>query len=136
MKTILLSLHPKWWNKILTGEKVIEVRKSKPSNIKPNEKVKVIVYATGNIGVVGEFICDNFYKISTLPTIQLDKKSGLDLCTASCLSLEELAKYAGKRLNPMWGWSISKVKNYGHPRQLSEFGLSRPPQSWMYLNVN
>lgn len=53
MKTVLLSLHPKWWTKMLTGEKVIEVRKSKPLDIEPNEKVKVIVYVTGNVGVVG-----------------------------------------------------------------------------------
>ena len=137
MRTVLLSLHPKWWTKMLTGEKVIEVRKSKPSNREPNEKVKVIVYVTGNVGVVGEFICDGFYKIRMLPTIQLNIGiEHIDLCSASCLSSEELVKYAGKRYKPMWGWSVTNVKDYGHPIPLSEFGLSRPPQSWMYLGLD
>lgn len=137
MKTVLLSLHPKWWTKMLTGEKVIEVRKSKPLNIEPDGKVKVIVYVTGNVGVVGEFICDKFYKIRMLPTIQLDVGvEHINLCSASCLSSKELYKYAGKRQKPMWGWSVTKVKDYGHPKPLSEFGLSRPPQSWVYLNLD
>ncbi len=61
MKTILISIHPKWCEKIFSGEKTIEVRKTAP---KP--PFKAIVYETFNGGgsgkVIGEFICNDVYE--------------------------------------------------------------------------
>lgn len=52
MAVVVLSLHQKWWQKMAAGEKVLELRKSKPQCKAP---FRVLVYVTGGVGVVGEF---------------------------------------------------------------------------------
>ena len=32
-----------------------------------------------------------------------------------------------------YGWHISDLKIYDTPKELSDFGLKRPPQSWCYV---
>lgn len=132
MKTILLSLHQEWWDKMLTGEKDIEVRKTKPQDI--FQDYRVIVYITGGVGIVGEFMSNHFWPIRMLPSLQktigADKR---DLASHSCLTWKQLYEYAGNSGKRLWGWQVSDVKAYDKPKSLSEFGLKRPPQSWMYL---
>lgn len=68
MKAVMLSIRPKWCNKIASGEKVIEIRKNRPRLETP---FKCYIYCTisgsqiflrdgskGNGNVIGEFICD------------------------------------------------------------------------------
>ena len=54
MPVVILSLHQKWWQKMAAGEKVLELRKTKPQCKAP---FRVLVYVTGGAGVLGEFIC-------------------------------------------------------------------------------
>jgi predicted transcriptional regulator len=54
----------------------------------------------------------------------------------SCVSYMELKKYMGYGVNRFYGWHISDVKIYDKPKELSEFGLKRPPQSWCYIKEN
>lgn len=71
MKKVLISIHPKWCEKIFNGSKSIEIRKSRPSIPTP---FKVYVYQTKHKGksivsdvlnsvyaggkVIGSFVCD------------------------------------------------------------------------------
>jgi hypothetical protein len=66
MKSVLISIQPKWVEKIASGEKTIEVRKTRPKIETP---FKVYIYCTygkanenymlGKRGkVIGEFVCD------------------------------------------------------------------------------
>ena len=90
MKSILISIKPKWVEKIVNGEKTIEVRKSAPKqvpfkayiyctkdyrNLLPIEHGKVLqnvnfwentdaYYGFGK--VIGEFICDKVYNIEPI----------------------------------------------------------------------
>lgn len=57
MAVVVLSLHQKWWQKMAAGEKVLELRKSKPQCKAP---FRVLVYVTGGVGVVGEFVCKEY----------------------------------------------------------------------------
>lgn len=52
MKAILMSIHPKWCEKIFKGEKTIEVRKSRPKLETP---FKCYIYCT-NPKILGELI--------------------------------------------------------------------------------
>ena len=63
MAVVVLSLHQKWWQKMAAGEKVLELRKSKPQCKAP---FRVLVYVTGGVGVVGEFVCPEFLESRTL----------------------------------------------------------------------
>ena len=60
MAVVVLSLHQKWWQKMAAGEKVLELRKSKPQCKAP---FRVLVYVTGGVGVVGEFVCPEVLEI-------------------------------------------------------------------------
>lgn len=82
----------------------------------------------------------------------------------SCLTWEELRQYIGKDISRFYGWHISDLKIYDKPKELGEFkkaidceegeyclscvnrflfenggcrlkALSRPPQSWRYVEV-
>lgn len=43
MPVVILSLHQKWWQKMAAGEKVLELRKTKPQCKAP---FRVLVYVT------------------------------------------------------------------------------------------
>jgi len=150
MKSVLISIRPKWCELIAKGEKTIEVRKSKPKLETP---FKVYIYMTagdasypvtingapytchnnGGMDVIGEFICDTFIT---------DKTFGHDALfnAAACMSDAEVAAYCTN--NEMYGWHISELKIYPYGKSLREFRkvgfdeavpLRRPPQSWMYV---
>lgn len=123
MTEILLSLHPKYWELMKTGEKTIEIRTTKPTIV--HMPFRVIVYLTGNGGVVGKFDCNEL--IETIRPAHL--------VNGSCLTESELIHYArGRRL---CGWRIQpgSVVEYESPLPLEyATGVKRPPQSWMYLH--
>lgn len=52
------------------------------------------------------------------------------LCNTQ-LSYNEIEQYSRGRT--VYGWHISDLKLYDNPKELSEFGLNRPLQSWCYL---
>lgn len=146
-KAVLISIQPKWCEMIANGKKTVEVRKSRPKLETP---FKVYIYCTlqgsneflkntlnGNISewnkgnwgfkkgkVIGEFVCDTFV---------LDKTFGHDplFNGAACMSEIDVAWYCCQ--SPMYGWHISDLKIYDRPRELSEFKVTRPPQSWCYV---
>ena len=74
--------------------------------------------------VIGEFVCD---------TIVIDKTFGHDplFNGAACMSEVEAAAYSCQ--SPIYGWHISDLVIYDKPKRLGEFGLTRPPQSWCYV---
>ncbi len=162
MKSVLISIQPKWCELILKGKKTVEVRKTRPKletpfkcyvyQTKGKEKLIDIikdgdicygetyhgkpvfikmredsVYA-GLFGrkqkIIGEFVCD---------TIVIDKTFGHDplFNGAACMSEVEVAAYSCQ--SPIYGWHISNLKIYNKPKKLGEFGLTRPPQSWCYV---
>ncbi len=124
MTEILLSLHPEYWDLIKSGQKTIEVRKTKPQNM--FYPFRVIVYVTGGIGVVGKFDCNQINQ-----TIRPEQFAGIG---KSCLTEEQLISYAAGK--PLCGWYIQKdsVLEYETPFSLERAtGLKRPPQSWQYL---
>jgi predicted transcriptional regulator len=63
-----------------------------------------------------------------------DKSTGIYIGKQCCLSREELWKYTSGHC--AHGWHISDLKIYNKPKALSEFGLTRPPQPWRYVEVS
>ena len=130
MKSVLISIQPKWVEKIVKGEKTIEVRKSAPKEV----PFKAYIYETqgrtetpwvdedghfiykGRGQVIGEFICNNASELDYV----YYWNNGYEFET--CLTYRQVADYGkGKTL---YGWHISELKIYDRPRELSEF--SRP----------
>lgn len=63
MQVVILSLHQKWWQKMAAGEKVLELRKTKPQCKAP---FRVLVYVTGGAGVMVNLFARRFWKSRTL----------------------------------------------------------------------
>lgn len=123
MTEVLLSLHPKYWELIKSGEKTIEIRKTKPQIV--HMPFRVIVYLTGNGGVVGKFDCDKLIETIRPAT----------LADGSCLTAKELFSYARGR--KLCGWHVKpgSVVEYESPLPLEyATGIKHAPQSWQYLH--
>ena len=142
MKSVLISIRPKWTEKIANGEKTIEVRKSAPKEV----PFKCYIYETqgqyvkfthgahtkygyGRGKVIGEFICDRIEMVNAKCS-----NYGIDLfyhdcLTNGCLTEREIEKYFNvpedRDLRAMKGngyvWNISDLKIYDKPKELSEF---------------
>ena len=160
-KAVLISIRPEWCEKIISGEKTIEVRKTRPKLETP---FKCYIYYTknakkqfwtgprysyvddhshsafdrsGNGKVIGEFLCDQIIEDRTYGHNE-------EFYRAACMSAYDAAAYAMQ--SPMYGWHISDLRVYDHPRDLWEFTglretkfglapkpITRPPQSWRYV---
>lgn len=140
-KAVLISIRPQWCDKIIGGEKAIEIRKTRPKMETP---FKCYIYCTsgrpdlnipisperlmqdyldtvsmkslncplGNGKVIGEFVCDTYVT---------DKTFGHDALfnAAACMNESDVVVYSAG--SPIYGWHISNLKIYDTPRKLSEF---------------
>jgi predicted transcriptional regulator len=158
MKSVLISIQPKWCELIASGKKTVEVRKTRPKLETP---FKVYIYETNwkdntywtnyhkeKLGkVIGEFVCNCITSFKAMSEVQALYNETQN----SCLSHDEIIKYAdGKKI---YYWHISDLVIYDKPKELSEFsngsskfefsdtkdgfplklsGMTRPPQSWCY----
>lgn len=129
MKAVLISIQPKWCEKIFNGSKSIEIRKSRPSIPTP---FKVYVYMTKRkwifkllpflknrfAKVIGEFVCDRIEKYRFSNYEAQYSINDIDQM-AAYLNHPQLIQY-GKG-NPLYGWHISDLKIYDKPKELGEF---------------
>ena len=125
MKSVLISIQPKWCELIANGKKTVEVRKTKPKLETP---FKVYIYCTkgetiylprdifGNNAlngkVIGEFVCDAIIRNCEMANADIAEQQG-------CIKREKLLKYAGDK--EIYGWHISDLVIYDKPKELSEF---------------
>lgn len=90
--------------------------------------------------VIGEFICDEIYKIDNDSTNFFDERehdifymdyaeSQLNLC--ACISYCNLKKYLGHKIG--YGLHISELKISDEPKDLNDFGIKLPPKPWCYV---
>lgn len=134
-KAVLISIRPEFCQKIMEGRKTIEVRKTRPNMDTP---FKCYIYKCGNGKVIGEFLCDEIININGAGRIPSDA------ARPTCLEPAELHRYLGSATG--FGWNISDLRVYDHPRDLWEFTglrqtkfglapgpITRPPQSWRYV---
>ena len=130
----MLSIHPKWCEKIASGEKTIEVRKTRPKLKTP---FRCYIYCTqsddanrlrGSQGkVIGEFTCERIVPIE-YDGGRLWCPTNAAFSPATCLSQAEIIAYIGDK-GRCYGWHISNLKIYDTPRELSEFRRACP-NSW------
>lgn len=126
MKAVLMSMKPEWWEKILSGEKLLEIRKTAPVGGAGEPEpwpLLVLVYVSGTGTVQGQFLCTGWVKTNFLP--YLEKQS--------CVPIEALEKYAGGK--SLCGWIIQNPEKFDEPSLLAELGLERPPMSWQYVEI-
>ena len=150
MKAVMISIKPKWTEKIAKGEKTIEVRKTAPKEVPFKAyiyctKQKPYLYKEANPPfelfldselykgngyddrlfsgkVIGEFICDKVYPIKN--------RGGRFSVADEEHVTNEIARQSCLYYYDMvsyfgnkdgFGWHISDLKIYGSPKELSEF---------------
>lgn len=150
-KAVLISIRPKWCEKIISGEKTIEVRKTRP---KLDTPFKCYIYCTlpkyphedfivtdypspqfyGGGKVIGEFTCDRIYEIRKrgIPEnfdycyLSLNEWGNDDIETeiraiSASCVSKEELNAYGSKAPLLYGWHISNLRIYDTPRELSEF---------------
>ena len=139
-KAILISIRPKWCEKIINGDKTIEVRKTRP---KIDTPLKCYIYCTqggvalgawGKHGkIIGEFTCDRIYELETKArggsyyVKNEDQPTTNFIARQSCLDLKDMHGYLHAQKG--YGWHITDLRIYDAPRELSEFRRACP-NSW------
>ena len=141
MKSVLISIQPKWCELIANGKKTIEVRKTKP---KLDTPFKCYIYETkgrteiptfidedgheiyqGRGQVIGEFVCDKIYEIGYdyfCPVgyeVSMGEISREELYKKSCLSFNQIDYYLNMELG--YGWHISKLVIYDKLKEITHF---------------
>lgn len=148
MKSILLSIKPKYVELIARGEKTIEVRKSAPQEVPfkcyiyesrngghrckhCNEKDSCYSYAPKNVGcyngrgkVIGEFICDRIEMVNAKCS-----DYGIDLfyhdcLTNGCLTEREIEKY----FNVPEDRDLRAMKGNGYVWNISDLKIYDKPR--------
>lgn len=152
-KAVMLSIRPKWCEKIVNGEKTIEIRKTRPKLQTPFKcyiyctmdhpyisvscaELDKLNYRTNTVGrcngkVIGEFACDC---VTPLYNVCMDDWKRLagglhniekELVNQACLTEANLHTYAGGK--KCFAWHISDLLIYDQPRELSEFQRATDP---------
>jgi predicted transcriptional regulator len=143
MKSVMISIKPKWCELIANGKKTIEIRKTRPKIDTPfrcyiyctKEKDISEILWTGkkqeigkisdksNGKVIGDFVCDEIYTIDCDSTGFFYKgKQGYikkELEYNSCLSEGDIFSYLFPNVG--YGWHISELKIYDEPKSLKYF---------------
>ena len=133
MRSVLISIRPKWCELIAKGQKTVEVRKTRPKLETP---FKVYIYRTKGfirhlcngkwwnmpVGgtVIGEFVCDEIREIGFSPY-----NHGEYTCEDQTyieqtgLTFDEMFEYLGEGYG--YGWHISDLVIYDTPKEWYEF---------------
>ena len=131
-KAVMLSIRPKWCEKIINGEKTIEVRKTRPKLKTPFRcyiycmQSGVALGAWGKHGkVIGEFTCDRIDRLAPANEPYGIYDIDDDYVLQTCLENGALWDYGHG--TPLYGWHISNLRIYDEARELSEFRRATDP---------
>lgn len=138
MKAVMISIQPKWCEKIASGKKTLEIRKTMPRAALP---FKCYIYCTlgkpkdpnelleihggdgkirkANGMVMGEFICDAILPIHVFENGAVQNYNHYAL-RDSCVDYDEIAEYIGNG-NLGYAWHISGLEIYDEPKGVAEF---------------
>ena len=161
MKSILISIKPKWVAKILNGEKTIEIRKKFPKDyvgwvyiyctkdnhqlVKPKDYDKYLLFTKGAVNysneqtlngkVISKFILNKVDRY--VNGCKVAKKYPMfndfeKILTPACIYTDELENYCEDL--SFYAWHISNLVIFDRPKELSEF--KQPRDSYGKVNWN
>ena len=129
-KEVLLSIKPKYCELVASGQKTIEVRKTRPKIETP---FKCCIYCTKEFyrkgngyfqgkycgKVIGEFVCDYITAYPYEPLNDGEHYMPFGDLEKTCLDGFEIYDYLGTEDG--YGWHISDLIIYNKPKKLNEF---------------
>ena len=122
MGTILLPIRPEYVDRILAGEKKYEFRKRRPKK----DIQKIVIYATSPVmRIVGEVTVLGLIEDSP-SKIWRKTKNGAGISHAKFRGY-----FAGCRI--AYAFHLGEACWFETPISLLDFGISTPPQSFIYI---
>lgn len=124
---ILLSIKRPFSGKILSGEKTWELRKNVP-RLKKGDSVTLWLYESGKDGaraIIGKCRMVSYVRMRHMPFRCIPD----DFIEDFCVTGEHLRDYL-----PCYAWRLQDPVKLPRAVHLSEIGVTRPPQSWQYIN--
>lgn len=122
MSNIILSIHPRFVEKIISGEKRYEFRKVK-AKLPPE---KIIIYSTSPVSqVIGE---------AEVEDILIDTPDNLWSITSGYSGIDEtfFLDYFKNKQEAI-AYQLKNVTVYPKPKELKEYGINAAPQSFIYV---
>lgn len=121
---VLLSINPEYVEKIFSGVKKYEYRRS----IFKNKNVKtIVIYCTYPVKkIVGEFSIEKIVKDYPEKLWNLDPDN-------TGIEKSKFTKYFDKK-DEGYAIKIGEVKKYSTPKELTEFCVKKAPQSFQYID--
>lgn len=126
MKSVLISIQPKYCELIARGEKTRELRKTKPKIATP---FKVYIYCT-KANTMGDFILCKSKEMSSLFGFNIAKGINKGFAQADDIHLKgkvigeficDEMVYDYLRTEDGYGWHITDFKLYDKPKRVAEF---------------
>lgn len=138
MKSVLISIQPKWCELIASGKKTIEVRKTAP---KLDTPFKCYIYCTlsgsNEIAkdlpkwyrekwyekkgkIIGEFVCNDIEDICCINgQAEGSGETQYREVDGTCLTRIDFMQYGKGKI--LYGWHVSDLKIYDKPKELGEY---------------
>ena len=124
MKALLLSIKPEYVEKILQGEKKFEYRK----RLAKEDVSYIYVYSTApSMKVVASVHIEGH--LSDSPTALWEKTKA-----AAGISRAKFRDYF-RGCKTAYAYKLGKVEVFESPKNLSDFGVTVAPQSFVYIKI-
>ena len=122
---VLISIKHKYAVLIYAGIKHFELRHNAPSF---NKHTRLWIYEPKPVGMITGFVDFNDCMIAEPWSIWLEYRTALGI------THEEFANYYNQRKHA-FAWRLSNPIKLEEPISLADIGLTRPPQSYQFLNL-
>ncbi len=123
MEQVCISIKSEYWHSILAGRKKLELRKSFPTRLRFSP-FNVLVHVSGTDCIAGQFTCAGIREYVPQDYAQAAYEA--------MVNTEFIHNYAKGR--KLYGWQVTNPQEFTACRKLEEYGISRAPQSWCYID--
>lgn len=127
MTGIVLAIHPKWAEKIYSGEKTAEIRKTRPRDWCSFPSKIVYLYETAPVQKITGLAFLTWADEADKELLENPEKYFGVKMRKACVTVSELIKYSnGKNL---YFWNLKDPYKFDTPKDIE----GSVPQSWRYL---
>jgi predicted transcriptional regulator len=127
MTDIILSIHPKWAEKIYSGEKTIEIRKTRPCHWCSFPSKVIYLHETSPVKKMTGFVFLTWAEEVDKELLENPEKYFWGKIKKACLTEKELIKYSNKK--NLYFWNLKDPYKFDVPQDIK----GSIPQSWRYL---
>lgn len=122
MSTILLSIHPEYVRQILAGSKKFEFRR----NVAKRHVDRILIYSTA----------PEMKVVASVAVLGVLKETPQDLWQKtkdfSGISRDRFMEYFSQK-EIAYAYQLGEVKKFNKAKNLSDYGISAAPQSFVYI---